>query len=189
MACVSKLGVNLVSVAPVDGGFVGTGEQVGLVGGQGDRGDGAHNLGLTLDSHAFDVHLGDGAISSSDEEVSVLDKFDAVDTLLEKSLVGSNPLEEASFEVNLDDITSAGSEVGELVVGGDFDALENSLNLTHVDVLVTNFLSVEVAVPHSEAVVVDSNQLGGGVLEEDNFVGDVVADGVSADRFAGSDLK
>ena len=65
MASVSELWGNVVSVTPVDGGLVGTGEAVSGVSGEGDGGDSAHDLGLTLDKHILNVDLSDSSIAST----------------------------------------------------------------------------------------------------------------------------
>lgn len=103
---------------------------------------------------------------------------------MEKSLVGADALEEASLEVDLNDISSSGSEVGHAVVWRNFNALENSLDLAHVDVLVSDLLGYEVAVPDTEAVVVDGDELVVGVVKEFDLVGDVHTDWVTAEGFA-----
>jgi len=72
MASVSELGGDIVSVAPVDGGLVGSSKAVSGISGEGDGGHSAHNLGLTLDEHVLTSQLGNSTISSSDHDVVVL---------------------------------------------------------------------------------------------------------------------
>lgn len=73
VASVTELGADLISVAPVEGGFGSTSEEVGLVCSQGNRCNRSHNFGLGLDVHANSVDLGDTAITSTDEHITVLE--------------------------------------------------------------------------------------------------------------------
>jgi hypothetical protein len=73
VASITELGADLISVAPVEGGFGSTSEEVGLVGSQGNRCNRSHNFGLGLDVHANSVDLCDTAITSTDEQVTVLE--------------------------------------------------------------------------------------------------------------------
>jgi len=72
MAGVTQLGIDSVSVTPVDGGLVGTGKEMGVVGGQADGGDSTHDLGLLLDGHELSGDLGNGTVAGSDHNVIVL---------------------------------------------------------------------------------------------------------------------
>jgi len=73
MAGVSELRGDIVSVAPVDGGLVGSSEAVSGVSGKGDGSYSAHDLGLTLDEHVLTGQFGNSAVASSDHDVVVLE--------------------------------------------------------------------------------------------------------------------
>jgi len=60
--------------------------------------------------------------------------------------------------------------------------------LTHVDILVQNFLRNEVDVPETESIVVDGDKLIVGVVEEFNLVSDVHSNVVSDKGFTGLDV-
>jgi len=188
VASVTELGADLVSVAPVEGSLGGSGEEVSGISGESNAGHGAHDLGLRLDEHVLDVDFGDSTISGTSKEVTVVEKGEDVDALLEKTLGGANALVEAAFEVDFDDVSGEGTEVGGGVSGVNNNALELALNLTHVDILVADLLGDEVAGPNAKAVVVDCDELVVSGVEETDLVGDVHADGVSAESFAGFDL-
>ena len=55
--------------------------------------------------------------------------------------------------------------------------------------MVANFFGNEVAVPHAKAVVVDRDELVVRVVKEFNLVGNVHADRVTAEGFAGFNLS
>jgi len=188
MASVSELRSNIVGVAPVDGSFVSSGEAVSRVSGKGNGGDSAHNLGFTLDEHILSSKLSDSTISSSDHDVVVSQKLDSVNTLREKSLGWSNSLEKAFVEGDLNNISSACSEEGVHIGRVDSNAGVVSLDLSHVDVLVENLLGDEVDVPESESIVVDSDELVVGVVEEFNLVSNVHTNGVTNEGLAGLNI-
>ena len=188
MASVAELGADLISVAPVKGRFGSTGKEVGLVGSQSNRCNRSHNFGLRLNVHAYSVDLGDTAITSTDEHVTVLKDLEDIDTLLEETLGWANSLVELTNKVNLNNVSGEGTEVSTRIVRVDFNALVFSLDLTSVDVLETNLLCNEVAGPDSDAVIVDSDELVVGAVEELNLVGDIHTDIVSADSFSGLNL-
>lgn len=137
----------------------------------------------------MDVDLGDGAVTSTGEEVTVGEEGQHIDTLLEKALGGANTLVEAALKVDFNDVTSQSTEVRTGVGGVNANALVLALNLTHVDVLVSYLLGNEVAGPDTEAVVVDRDQLVVGGVEERDLVGNVHAHGVAANGFAALDLE
>ena len=60
--------------------------------------------------------------------------------------------------------------------------------MTHVDVLESDFLCNQINGPDANAVVVDSDQLGVGVVEESNLVCDVHTDWVAAESLSCFDL-
>ena len=122
-----------------------------------------------------DLKLGDSAVTSADEEIAVSEELHAVDTLGEEPVAGSNSLEEAAWEVNLDDITGERAHESTLIVWGDHDALVNSLDLAHSEVLEQDFLLSVVDIPDTDTIVVDGNEVVVGVVEEGNFICNVHA--------------
>lgn len=75
-----------------------------------------------------------------------------------------------------------------MIIGSDSNALVNTLDLSHVDVLVENFFVLEVDSPNTDTVVVDSDEFLVSVVEESDLVGDVHADSVSNNSFARLDF-
>jgi len=130
-----------------------------------------------------DLKLGDSAVTSADEEIAVSEELHAVNTLGEEPVAGSNSLEEAAWEVNLDDITGEGTQVGAGVIGSNADALVDSLDLSHGKVLEEDLLLDVVDVPDADSVVVDGDKVLVGVVEEGNFVSDVHTNGMATDGF------
>ena len=128
-----------------------------------------------------DLDFGDSTITSTDEKVTVGQQLHAVDTLGEESVAGSDTLEESALKVDLNDITSESSHVGARIVWGDDNALVDSLDLAHSEVLEQDFLLSVVDVPDADAIVVDGHHLLSGVVEKGDLVGDVHANGVSTD--------
>lgn len=143
---------------------------------------------MRLNEHAHGINLGNAAITSTNKHVAVLEKGQHVDTLLEKTFGGSDSLVELAGKVDLDDVTSEGSEVSGAVIRADYNALVLSLNLTGVDVVESNLLGDEITGPNSDTVVVNGDEFVVGVVEEFNLVGDVHADLVSANSLAGLNL-
>ena len=76
-----------------------------------------------------------------------------------------------------------------MIISSDGNALVNTLDLSHVDVLVENLFVCEVDSPNADTVVVDSDEFLVSVVEESDLVGDVHADSVSNNSFARLDLK
>ena len=128
-----------------------------------------------------DLDLGDGTVACTYKKVSVGEKLHTVDSLGEQSVGWADTLEESAIEVDLNDITSECTHVGTLVVGGNADALVDSLDGAHGEILEQNLLLGVVDVPDADAIVVDGHQLFSGVVEEGDLVGDVHANGVSTD--------
>jgi len=60
-------------------------------------------------------HFGNGSIPGTDEQVSVGQGVDAIDSLLEKSLGWANSLEELSLKGYFNDIAGLGAKVGNRV--------------------------------------------------------------------------
>ena len=161
---------------------------MGRVSSEADGSDSTHHFSLLLHVHVQGADLGNGAVTSSDEQVAVREELDGLDTLLEELLVGSDSLEGVLLDRDLDDVTSLGAEVG-VGVGGINDAAgENTLDLVGQDLVVLHLLLDEVQVPGSNAVVVHGEALGGRGVEEGNLVSDVHANWVSDEGLATLDL-
>lgn len=79
--------------------------------------------------------LGNSAVTSSGEQITVREKGKAVDTLLEESLGGADSLVEEALKVDLDDVTGEGSDEGGGIGWVNNEALEFTLDLAHVDFL------------------------------------------------------
>lgn len=75
-----------------------------------------------------------------------------------------------------------------MIIRVNDNAVEYSLDLAHVDVLVLHLLGNEVAGPDSESVVVDGDELVVVLVEEINLVGNIHANGVSANSLSSGDL-
>lgn len=97
----------------------------------------------------------------------------------EESLGWSDSLEEILGNTDFNNISSLGTNVSKLISWVNDAACELSLDGIHQDLGVLDFLLNEVAVPSSNAEVVDGETLGGSVVEEANLVGDVHANWVS----------
>jgi hypothetical protein len=184
VASVTELGGNLVGVAPVESGLGGTSEEVSSISSQRDGGHGSHNLGGALDHHGGSVDLGDSAITSTSEHISVGEELEHVNTELEQHLGWADSLIQLADEIDLNNITGEGTKVGRGIIGVDLNALELTLNLASVNIVVSNLLSNEVASPDSHAVVVNSNELVVGVVKEFDLVGNIHTDGVTAHSLA-----
>lgn len=131
-----------------------------------------------------DLQLGDGTITRADQKVTIGEQLQTVDSLREEVVAGANSPENSPGEADLDDVASESTHVGAGVVGGDDDALIDSLDLAHGEVLEEDLLLLVVDVPDADAVVVDSDEVVAGVVVEGNFIGHVHADIVSADGLA-----
>ena len=108
----------------------------------------------------------------------------AVDALGEERIAGADALEESALEVNLDDITGERAHESTLIVWGDHDALVNSLDLAHSEVLEQDFLLSVVDIPDTDTIVVDGDQLLVGVVVEGDLIGNIHAYIVTADCFS-----
>ena len=128
-----------------------------------------------------DLDLGNGTITSACKKIAVSEQLHAVDALREKSVCWANSLEESALEINLDNITSESSHEGTGVIGSDNDALVDSLDLAHGEVLEQDFLLGVVDVPDADAIVVDGHQLLVCVVEEADFVSNVHTNSMSTD--------
>ena len=189
MAGVAQLGSDVISVAPVDGRLRGSGKEVRAISRERDRSNCSHDLNLLLDVEVVRADLGDGAISSTDEEVSITQQLQRLDTLGEQLLVGANTLEVVLGDRDLYDITSLGADVSVAVSGVDHTAGENTLNRLSEDVGVLDLFLNEIQIPDADAVVVHCEALTGSGVEEANLVGNVLTNRVSNEGFATLDLK
>ena len=96
--------------------------------------------------------------------------------MLEEDVSWSNSLEESAIEADLDDITSESAHESTSVVRGDSDALESSLDLAHLEVLIEDLLLDVVDVPDADTIVVNGNEVVGRVVVEADLVSDVHTD-------------
>ena len=189
VAGISKLGSDVIGVAPVDCGLVGTAEEVGRIGSETQRGNCTHDFSRFLDVEVNGIDLGDLSITSTDKEVAVGEELDALDTLREQFLVGSKSLEKIVLEIDLHDISGLGSDVSEFVSGVDDTAGKNTLDLVSEDFGVFDLLLDEVEIPNAETKGVDGQAFGGGVVEEANFVCNIHANWISNECFAAFNLN
>ena len=131
-----------------------------------------------------DLDLGDCAITSTDEKVAVSQELHAVYTLGEESVSRSDSLEQTALEINLNNITSQGTHESARVIRGNNNALVNSLDLAHCEVLEEDLLLDIVDVPDADTIVVNSHEVIVCVVEESNFVSDVHTNGMATDSFS-----
>lgn len=185
---VSELRGDVISVAPVNGGFVGTAEEVGRISSKTQRGNCTHDFSRLLDVEINGIDLSDLSITSTDEEVAIGEELDALDTLGEQFLVRSKSLEKIVLKIDLHDISSLGSDVSEFVSGVDNTAGKNTLDLIGEDFSVFNLLLDEVEIPDAETKGVDGQAFGGGVVKEANFVCDIHANWISNECFTAFNL-
>ena len=152
------------------------------VSGQRDRGASSEKLGLALDLHVLsaDEELCNSTVTGTDKHVTIGEELQAVDTLREESVAWADTLEKSTIEVDLNDVSCEGSEVGRLVIRGDGNALIDSLELSHGHVLEQNLLLSVVDVPDADTIVVDGDQVIACVVVEGDFVGNVHADSMTA---------
>jgi hypothetical protein len=135
VARVAEFRGDRISVAPVESSFGCASEEVGAVSGQSDARNSAHHFSLALDKHVLAANLGNSAVTSSGEQITIGEKCKAVDTLLEESLGGANSLVEEALKVDLNYVTSEGSDEGGSIGWINNNALEFTLDLAHVDFL------------------------------------------------------
>lgn len=76
-----------------------------------------------------------------------------------------------------------------MIIGSDSNAVVDTLDLSHVDVLVEDFLLDKVDSPDADTVVVDSDEFLVGVVEESDLVGNVHANSVSDNSFSRFNLN
>ena len=112
----------------------------------------------------------------------------AVDALGEELVSRSDALKEPAFEVDLYDITSQCAHERTLVIRSDHNALINSLDLAHGQVLEQDLLLSVVDIPDADAIVVDGDQLFICVVKEGDLIGDIHANSVAADCFSAFSL-
>ena len=149
-----------------------------------DGGASSHHLGFTLHSEVAGGEFGNSSIASSNEEISVAEELHDVDSLLEESFGWANSFEETLVKANFNDVSGKSSKIGNTVIWGDHNALVNSLNLSHGEILIEDFLLDEITVPDADTIVVDRDKVVVGVVEESNFVCDVHANSMSTDGFS-----
>jgi hypothetical protein len=135
MAGVAEFRGDRISVAPVEGCLSCASKEVGAVSGQGDACNSAHHFSFTLDKHVLAADLGNSAVTSSGEQVTVGEKGKAVDSLLKESLGGADSLVEETLKVYLDNVTGEGPDEGGGISRVNNNALEFTLDLAHVDFL------------------------------------------------------
>jgi hypothetical protein len=179
VASVSQLWADVISVAPVDGGLVGSAEEVSWVSSQRNGCNCSHSLGLSLDFHILRVDLGKGSVSGTEEEISIVQQVDAVDSLGEKSSGWTDLFEEVLWKRNFNNITWLGSEESIFISSINDAASEDSLDWVHENFGILNLLLNEIAVPGSDTIVVNGQALAWGVVVELHFVGGVHANWVS----------
>ena len=103
---------------------------------------------------------------------------------MEESFGWPNSFEETLVKANFNDVSSKSSKIGNTVIWGNDNALVDSLNLSHGEILVEDFLLDEITVPDADTIVVDGDQVVVGVVEESNFVCDIHANSMSTDGFS-----
>lgn len=131
-----------------------------------------------------DLDFSDSTVTRAQEEVTIRQQLHAVDALGEEIVSWADTLEEPALEVDLDDVTGQCAHVRALVIGSDHDALINSLDLAHGQVLEQNLLLRVVDVPDADAIVVDSDQFFICIVIEGDLIGDVHANIVPTDCFS-----
>jgi len=188
VASVSEFGVNAISVTPVDSGLIGTAEEMGSISGEAQRGNSTHDVGSLGQFHGLRVDLGNLSITSSDEEVAILEELDAVDTLLEQMVLGTNTLVKVVLKIDAHNVTGLCTNESIFIIRGDAAANVLSFNLIGEDLGVLDLLSNKVEVPVADSKVVNGDTLGSSVVVEANLVGNVHTNGVSNDGFAAFNL-
>jgi len=106
------------------------------------------------------ANLGDGSVSGSEEEVSVGEEVDGINSLGEESLDWAESFEKVMVEANFDDVSGLGTDISEFIGWVDDATGEHSPDGVHEDLVEVNLLLDEVAVPGSNTVVVDGHALG-----------------------------
>jgi hypothetical protein len=88
------------------------------------------------------------------------------------------------LKVDLHDVSSFSTNVGELICGINNAAGENTLDLVSENVSIFNLLLNEIKIPSTETIRVDCQTLGGRRVEEANFVCNVHTNRVTNEGFA-----
>ena len=114
--------------------LIGAREEVGEVLSEGEGADAAPDLGSLLDLHRLDGDLGDGAVTSTHEEVAVGEDAQGLDAEREVLAVGGHALVERALDVDLDEVAGGGAAVDELVLGVDDAGRPLALDVAEVDV-------------------------------------------------------
>ena len=89
---------------------------------------------LQFDLHSLNGNLGNFSIACSNNDISVRKKSKSSNTLAEKSLNGTNSLENSSFDVNFKEISSGCSTVSERVSSIQFAASKFSLGASQINI-------------------------------------------------------
>ena len=92
---------------------------------------------------------------------------------MEELVAWTNSLEKSTIEIDLDDVTGDSTQESTSVVGSDRDALEPSLDLAHLKVLVEDLFLDVVDIPDANAVIVDGHEVVGRIVVEADFIGNV----------------
>ena len=135
-----------------------------------------------------DLDFSDSTVTRAQEKVTIRQQLHAVDALGEEIVSWADTLEEPALEVDLDDISGQSAHVCALVIGSNHDALIDSLDLAHGQVLEQNLLLRVVNVPDTDAIVVDSDQFFICIVIESDLIGDVHANIVPTDCFSAFSL-
>ena len=190
MACVSELGLESVRVGPVDGGLRAAGKEVGRVCSQRERRASTSNLLLALDLHDLgrDLKFGDCAVSGAEDHIAVCEELHAVNAHREEAVARANALEQATLEVNLDNVTGEGADKSAAVIRGDHNALVDAFELTHLHVVVQNLLLTEVDIPDADTIVVDCHKLLACVIKEGDLVSNIHANSMADDGLSAHSL-
>ena len=75
--------------------------------------------------------------------------------------------------VDFDNVTCDSTQESTSVVGSDRNALESSLDLAHLKVLVEDLFLDVVDIPDANAVIVDGHEVVGRIVVEADFIGNV----------------
>jgi len=93
MASVSQFWADIIGVAPVNGSFGSSAEEMSGISSQRDRGNSSHNFSFLSNEEISGTNFSKSSISRSEKKISVGEESNAVDTLREKSFVWTNSFE------------------------------------------------------------------------------------------------
>ena len=94
---------------------------------------------------------------------------------MEEYVSRTNSLEKSAIQTDLNYVTCESTHESTSVVGSDRDALEPSLDLAHLKVLVKDLFLNVVYVPDANAIIVDGHEVVGRIVVEANFIGNMHA--------------